>query len=134
MLHVLPGDETKTVVIPRDTQDLAGVIGCERVQLWPGDWQLDSIETPSGRHYRFNVWVDESGRMRAARVNRCATLAAHPLNEAMGHVIYGSAVLEPIDGASYTLDDWRQICQGVWYDERLVERNAAGRMAGAVRH
>jgi hypothetical protein len=122
-LLVQPGDESKTVVVDRAV-DYATALGCSNVERWPHIYQLDTVVGPGESRYRFDIWVDEEGLLRKAETNLCATLAAHPLNEAYGRVIRGAALLVPLGKtAAYTLEDWANICQGVWYDEELTNRN-----------
>jgi hypothetical protein len=135
-LYVPPGDEDKAlaVAIPAGAAEAAELLGCARVERWPWSYQLDSVAGPSGEQYRFDVWVDEEGALHDRSYNACATLAAHPLNEAYGRTIAGPALLVPLDGTKpLTLDAWREICQGVWYDASTVRRNVAGQTAAELR-
>lgn len=149
MALLVPCKDDVTVVPPTD---LAQSLGCQRVERWPYQYQLDSIEGPSGKRYRFDIWVDEEGALNpAAGCNVRASLAAHPLNEAYGNLIRGPAILKPLSMAvKYTLADWDEIRKGVWSldcdcDEEqgcppegcpqagLVDRNVRGKRAYGVR-
>ena len=122
-LLVYPGDESKTVVVDLSV-DYAKTLRCRIIEKWPYIYQLDKIVGAGDNYYRFDIWVDEEGSLYDKSDNMCATLAAHPLNEVRGLIIKGPALLVPIDKTiKYTLDDWRNICQGVWYDSSLVTIN-----------
>lgn len=163
-LLVKPGPQENTVVVPllEATERPAALLECRWVELWPYHYQLDAIEGADGRARRFDVWVDEEGAAASREANVCASLAAHPLNEAFGRHIRGPALLVPCGGASapsdggYSLEDWGQICKGVWSLDcdcegepggdgceqtpetcprvRLVEANLRGDLAVHVRH
>jgi hypothetical protein len=127
-LLVVPGDESLTRAVevdPDDARQLARHIGCDLVELWPRSHSLRKVDTPSGRSYRYDIWVDEEGAINGAEANMCATFAAHPLGQAMGLVVAGNALLVSTDKAQPDLgvDDWRQICQGVYYDDDMVDHN-----------
>jgi hypothetical protein len=78
--------------------------------------------------------VSDVSAIDGSAYNPCATLSAHPLGEAYGRRIYGNALLVPLKGSeSYTLEDWQQICDGVWYKQKLVEKNAKSALAFSVR-
>ncbi len=128
-LLVLPGDEKKTTVVNYRGASYAELLGCRYAERWPYQFQLDTVVGPDGRQYRFDIWVDDEGAVKELPVNLCATLAAHPLNEFRGRVIYGPALLVPKGKIPFTLDDWKSICQGVWYVEDLVGVNANGKTA-----
>lgn len=148
-----PGCQENTrVVSVSDAKDRASaLLECRAVERWPYSRQLDVIRGPNGRKYRFDIWVDEEGLMAGREDNLCASLAAHPLNEAFGHVIAGPALLVPLPGGrAFSLEDWGQICKGVWSLEcdceddceqgpglcprvRLVEANLQGPLAAKVR-
>jgi hypothetical protein len=128
-LLVQPGDEKNISVVDHNA-GYAEVLGCLAVDRWPHCYQIDTVHGPNKSSYRFDIWVDDEGLLKQAPVNLCASLAAHPLNEFRGRVIYGPALLVPLSKAvKYTLDDWANICQGVWYNEELVERNVRGKKA-----
>ena len=67
--------------------------------------------------------------MKDLPVNLCATLAMDPLGEARGHLVYGPAVMisRKKESPDLSLDDWKNICNGVWYDESLVDKNVNGK-------
>ncbi len=52
-----------------------------------------------------------------------------PLGEARGHLVYGPAVMisRKKESPDLSLDDWKNICNGVWYDESLVDKNVNGK-------
>jgi hypothetical protein len=128
-LLVRPGSEKNTIVVGRE-EDYTSLLDNASVELWPPAWQLDAVIGPEGQKYRFDIWVGEDSRLRDEKVNLCASLAAHPLNEARGRVIYGRALLVPLENdVAYTLDDWANICQAVWYDGGLVSLNSHGALA-----
>ena len=61
------------------------------------------------------IYIDENGLNKNLEVNLCASYAAHPFNELFGHLIYGPAILKPLNKKiKYTAEDWKNICFGVW--------------------
>ncbi len=116
ILLVLPGDEDLTTVIDEDKVPF-------KMERW--SVQRDYVIGPSGRKYKFDIFVDDSGVIKGDKLNLCATLSADPFGEVNCSLIYGSAVLisRDKDYPNYSLDDWKEICNGVWYDDDLVEKN-----------
>lgn len=137
---VLPGDESlaRAVGAPRGSAAIAAALGAGTIERWPYAYMLDTVVGPSGKRYRFDIWVDEEGCIKKLPENLCATIAAHPLNESNGRIIRGPALLVPLAGSPrLTLEAWRDICRGVWAldcgdeertaaTEDLVECNARG--------
>jgi hypothetical protein len=146
MALLIPADPAQPVrPVNRATKGFAALLGCQFAERWPYQRQLDAVAGPDGHRYRYDIWVDEEGRLRpGAAINTRATIAAHPYAEAYGWPILGDAILVPLNrGATYDADDWDQIWRGVWAfadpdadsedDESLVAQNASGPLAADVR-
>jgi hypothetical protein len=134
---ILPGDEDNSTLVDIETKggaprykSLAKALGAERAEQWPPQYTLEALDGGGGRKYSYDLFVDEEGVLKGLPYNRCATLSAHPLGEARVRWIHGPCVLIARDRRGLTLDDWKRICQAVYYDDDLVEKNARGPIAG----
>lgn len=135
---VPPGDASlaRALETPRGPEDIAAALGVERVEPWPSAFCLDTVVGPGGKRYRFDIWVAAGARReKQLAVNLCATQAAHPLNAVRGNLVYGPALLVPLQRSQrLTLIDWAEICGGVQATgdaatDALVDRNARGQSA-----
>lgn len=132
-LLVRPDGTSSAVTINRYTGDgIARALGCRCIRRWPYAYTLDTV-VGTGRVYRYDVWVDEEARApdrEAKEDNLFASAAAHPLNEATGHLIAGDALLVSIiaDGPERHLgiDDWSRIHDATWRDDEAADINADG--------
>lgn len=118
VLLVHPGDEDNTEVY-----DFQGKFPFTAEQFRNRKY----VEGSNGRKYMFHVFVNENiYNDDEPKVNLCATLSADPLGEAFGNHIYGPAILISQDPEYPNLDlnDWKEICQGVWYNGDLIEKNS----------
>lgn len=114
---VLPGDKSlaRAIALPKGSATIAAALGADTIERWPYQFMLDTVVGPSGKRYRFDIWVDEAGLNKRLEPNLCASIAAHPLNECRGRMIYGPALLLPLSGSPrLALKDWGEICRGVW--------------------
>ena len=130
-LFVQPGDEEKTTVVTVNTNSLSGDILGKGVFLetWPYQLTKDVLYAPGSKCYRLEMYVGDSSAIDGSEFNPCATLTMDSLGEFKGIHVYGPALIRSIDRnyPDLTLDDWKNICKAVWYDEALVERNARGK-------
>jgi hypothetical protein len=130
-LLVQPGDESKTTVVTINPNSLSGDILGKGVILvtWPYPLTKDIIHAPNGRQYRLEMYVGDNSAIDGSELNPCATLTMDPLGEFKGNHVFGPALIHSIDKKhpDLTLDDWKNICQAVWYNEELVDKNARGK-------
>lgn len=130
-LLVLPGDESLTTVVTVDKSTAFGsVLGPHvSIETWPYQYTRDKITGPNNTSYRLEMYVDESGLLKKLPINPCATLAMDPLGEIRRNLVHGPALILSADRnrPDLTMDDWNNICQGVYYDKQLVELNARGK-------
>ena len=141
MILIKPGTKDNFEIIDKFDKNI-------NYELWPYQYQLDTIEGLNGKKYRFDIYIDEDGLNKNLKLNLCASYAAHPMNEFLSHLIYGPAILKPLNNKiKYTSDDWNNICFGVWslscdcenyyeddHDEicpiiKLVDKNIRGKSA-----
>lgn len=130
-LLVQPGDEKLTTVVTIDPDNLSGEILGKGIRLerWPCCYTKDIIRAPNKREYRLEMFAGDSSTIDGSKYNPCATLTMDPLGEAYGVHVHGPALVISIDEEhpDLTLDDWKNICQAVWYDEVCVDENAKGK-------
>ncbi|AVK77596.1 hypothetical protein pmac_cds_908 [Pandoravirus macleodensis] len=132
-LLVRPDGTASVVPINRYSGDgIARALGCRYIRRWPYAYTLDTV-VGRDRDYRYDVWVDEEARApdrEAKEDNLFASAAAHPLNEATGHLIAGDALLVSIvvDGPErhLNMEDWSRIHDATWRDDETADMNADG--------
>lgn len=99
------------------------------VELWPYQYMIHDLKGSNGKHYSFDVYVDEEGILKGLEMNEIATYLCHPFNIATGRIIVGDALIVPLDeNEEYTLEDFEAMYDGVWVKEdesniALVEEN-----------
>jgi hypothetical protein len=131
-LLIKPGDESKTEVlvlgpVNKRHEVMAKAIGCYNIERLPHLGQRRPIvyeKDGERKVYTLDLFCDEEGLLRKDPVhNPCAEFTYNILGAGPTWSGVCGSVVAVDEHHSLTLDDWKKICQAVYYDEDMAQKN-----------
>lgn len=121
VILIKPGSETNSrELYILNTTRFKTILQCENVLKYPSSAQVLQLE--NGKRINYKLYVSDE-KVQNAQLNLCASLVENPWGTIGRKLIYGDCLMVPSDTTVFKNGDWKQICNALWYCNKLVTIN-----------